>query len=329
MKQIVRSAFNSVGLEVHRIPRAGASAAPARDAAADPEATVAVPIGPYRLQMYVKGTLHVTLRDHPDYSGELARLVKRAHAKYPELALIDVGANFGDTAAIAKTAADIPVLCIEGDPRAFRLLEQNVRQMQGVTAINAMLGDRPGEISVQLAKEGWNLTLLPTDALSAAPSSQKVTLTTLEECVRALPDVARYRVLKVDTEGFDCRVLRGGMRYLARVRPMIMMEYNRENMDEIGEPGLPTLAALREIGYDHILVYDEGGRLLLATKLAEEAVLRDLHAYAPGRGSDIYYYDFCLLHAQDADVAAAFTQSERARRERVVERPATREPVAG
>jgi FkbM family methyltransferase len=274
---------------------------------------VTVPIGPYWIAMLAQGTLHQTLANHPDYNGELARLVKTAITKYPDLAMIDVGANVGDTAAIAKIAADIPVFCIEGDPHAFKLLQQNIRQFSNVQARNALLGERPEEISVHFQKVGWNLTVVPTDG----PSTTRVALTTLDECVRDLDTVERYRLLKVDTEGFDCRILRGGMSYIERVKPMIMMEYNRENMDQIGEPGLPTLVTLRGIGYRDILVYDESGRLLLATTLAEEELLRDLHAYAPGKDSDIYYYDLCLFHSVDADIAAAFTRDERVRRDQL------------
>lgn len=151
-------------------------------------------------------------------------------------------------------------------------------------------------------------------AVRETQKTTTVSLTTLDLCTRTPADSGRYRLLKVDTEGFDCRILRGGVPLIDRVKPIITLEYNRDNMDRIGEPGLPMLFALRELGYRHVIVYDERNRLLLATTLHEEMLLQDLHDYAPGQGSDIYNYDIVLLHADDSDLADRFLYSERALR---------------
>lgn len=309
MKSVAKSLAQRLGYEVYRL-------APP-DPPEDKSAVVPVQIGPYRIMMCANGTLHRTLAENPDYSGELRRIVALAVGKYPDLAVIDVGANFGDTAAITKLGADIPVLCLEGDPRAYALLTQNIRQLSGVTARNVLLGERVEEMSVSFQKEGWNLTVVPQDGAAAhggAAPATKVSITTLDECTRDLPDVQRYRVLKVDAEGFDCRIIRGGLRYIERVRPVIMMEYNRENMAQIGEPGLDTLFRLRDAGYRDVLYYDQSGRLLLTTTLDQEVLVRDLHEYADEHARSIYYMDLCLFHADDADLAATFARAEREHR---------------
>lgn len=312
LKSVLKSVVHGLGYEVHRRPPVAETG------------LVDVGFGPYTIEMYLGSTQPGATPGTPAWNGvtngALSRLVTLAHGKYPDLAAIDVGANVGDTAAVIKTGADIPVLCIEGDPGVYPILERNTRRLPGTTPLHALLGEHEEEMRVAFEKEGWNLTVLPQDAPStsdgpqAASTTTTVTLTTLDRCMRALPESGRYRLLKVDTEGFDCRILRGGMQFIARVKPIITVEYNRENMDRIGEPGLPTLFALRALGYRDVLVYDESNRLLLATTLHEETVLRDLHDYAPGRGSDIYYYDIVLFHADDADLAERFIESERARR---------------
>lgn len=245
-------------------------------------------------------------------NAQFRDLVALAVRKYGDVAAIDVGANFGDTAAIAKLGGDVPVLCIEGDPSVFRVLQQNLAKLPGVTARLALLGEREETVSVVTTKNGWNMTLVPRPA--GGERTIEVQLTTLDACVRDLPDADRYRVLKVDAEGYDCRILRGGMDYIARVRPMITFEYNRANMDAIGEPGLDTLWRLRDAGY-HALVYlDLNGRLLLATTLDDEPLIRDLHDYADGREDRLEYVDLCAFHADDADLAAEFVRTARARR---------------
>ena len=304
VKSLVKTVAHRLGFEVHRLPPPEA-----------PREMVPVEIGPFRIVMYPHGTHPGTHTWDGEHNDAIRRIVALALGKYPDLGVIDVGANVGDTAAVARLGGDVPVLCIEGDPSVFPVLERNIRQLPGATAVQALLGEREERVPVALDKAGWNLTVVPQDA-SADRATTTVSLTTLDACARALADVDRYHVLKVDAEGFDCRIVRGGMRYIARVRPIIFLEYNRENMDPIGEPGLPTLFALRDVGYRDVLVYDERGRLLVAATLDDEALLRDLHAYAPGvpRG-DIHYYDLCLFHADDAELAAAFARDERARRE--------------
>ena len=244
------------------------------------------------------------------HNGELSRLTALALTKYPNLAVIDVGANLGDTAAVVKTAGDVPIFCIEGDPRIYEVLQRNIRQFPNVTARNVLLGERIESLPVVFRKEGWNLTVVP----DAGPSATTISLTTLDECVRDLDDLHRYRLLKVDVEGFDCRVIRGGMSYIERVHPLILMEYNRENMDAIGENGIDTLMRLRDLGYSSIVYFDQSGRLLLSTKLDESDLIRDLHEYANGRDSSIYYVDISLFHGDDTDLAEKFTRTERARR---------------
>lgn len=304
LKSMAKAVVHQLGYVVHRrVPPAPPP---------PPRQLMPVEFGPFRLRMYPHGTIPGTLTWDGMHNDELRRIVALALGKYPELGVIDVGANVGDTAAIAKLGGDVPVICIEGDPRIFPVLEENLRQFRNVTAIHALLGERAEDVPVALEKQGWNMTLVPRDP-SGAGETTMVSLTTLDECTLGRSDVDRYHVLKVDAEGFDCRILRGGMRYLARVKPVIMMEYNRENMDPIGEPGLPTLFALREIGYRDVIVYDERSRMLVATTLAEEALLGDLHAYAPGQGSNIHFYDLCLFHSTDADLATEFTRAERAR----------------
>lgn len=267
-------------------------------------------VGAHTVQLFANERVYPGRVWDEKHNAELSRLVAAALTKYPDVAVIDVGANLGDTAAVIKTAGDVPIFCIEGDPRIYEVLQQNIRQFPNVTARNVLLGERTENIPVVFQKEGWNLTVVP----DGGPSATTVSLTTLDECTHEIADLDRYRVLKVDVEGFDCRVIRGGMAYIERVHPLILMEYNRENMDAIGEKGLDTLMRLRDAGYSSIVYFDQSGRMLLSTTLDEADLIQDLHEYANGRDGSIYYVDLCLFHRDDTELAAEFTRNERARR---------------
>lgn len=301
VKTGVRRLLKLFGADISRLPRHQLSS---------PDALVLVKVGRFSLWMYGSNNLTDIYLDSPGYNGELGRLISATIETYPELGLIDIGAHCGDTAAIAKSSADIPILCIEGDRRVYDLLLRNVKQFGEIATRCAFLGENAEEIALSVEDEAGSLMLVP----GSQAADSMIALTTLDECAMELADVDRYHVIKVDTEGFDCRILRGGMRYIRRVKPIIMMEYHRKNMRRNGENGLDTLEQLRDEGYRDVLFYDNGGRLLTTASLDKMDLVRDLHEYADGYEASIFYYDLCIFHSQDADIAGRFSRSERERR---------------
>lgn len=271
-------------------------------------AEVAVPVGKFVLLMDPVNPLAQEFQHNPDYSSALGRLTTEVVRKYPDAVVLDVGANVGDTAAVVKSAADVPVVCIEGDPRCARLLARNVRQFRDVTVHEVFLDERTGPASVSLEKQGWNTTIVPGDG----PTS--VTFFALDDLTASIPDAARIKLVKIDTEGFDTRILRGAGRLLDTNRPVVYFEYNRHAMLGTGEDGFAALQGLRERGYDAALFYEATGRFVLATSLHETALVRDLHDYCAANRGLVRYFDVCVFHGGDRDVAAAFVAREREHR---------------
>lgn len=171
-------------------------------------------------------------------------------AKYPHAGLIDVGANIGDTLAVARSAADIPVVCVEGDPQCFAFLQQNIEQFERVSAHNVFLGEETERVSAQLQKEGWNTTIVPGDG------TKKLSIIRFDEFANTLEQRDSLKILKIDAEGYDTIILRGAGEFLRDVRPALMFEYNRHNMHAIGEDGLGTLHWLGDLGYRKALFYE-------------------------------------------------------------------------
>ena len=248
-------------------------------------------------------------QQNPDYSGALGRLTAAVVAKYPDAVVLDVGANVGDTAAIVKSAADVPVVCIEGDPHCNAFLSRNVRQFRDVTTHDVFLDERTGSATVSLEKQGWNTTIIPGDGQAS------VTFHALDDLTASIAHAPRIRIVKIDTEGFDTRTLRGARRLIETNRPVLYFEYNRHAMLGTGEDGLAALLALRDQGYDSVLFYEATGRLVLATSLHQTALLRDLHDYCAANRGLARYFDVCAFHERDRDLAEAFIARERAHRQ--------------
>lgn len=309
IKKIIQSLLGLFGWEIRRISYQQT----ANDKNLDDEGKNSevdevklIRVGKFEIMINSNNPLYSLFKHYPFYSSELGRLVAATQRKYPELILIDVGANVGDTVAITRSAADIPVVCIEGDDCCFSLLEQNIKQFASVSAYKLFLGEKTETIPVIQENLGWNTTIIP----SQQGNYTNLELISLDDFLQSHSDVANYKVLKIDTEGFDTKIIRGGLNYIKAVKPIIYFEYNRDNMTKIGEDGISTLFLLEQIGYNSALFYEAAGRFVLSTSLINKNLIRQLHNYADGYNSSIYYFDVCIFHEQDDDIAASFIESE-------------------
>ena len=153
--------------------------------------------------------------------GWLARKVR------PGSVMLDIGANVGYYAAALGPA----LRTVGGRYHAFEPLPSNLGRLGQFVTTNRLndtvtvhpfgLGDRDGEFGIQkgLGEIGPTGNAYLTDNTDG----QRVT-------VRRLDDVAaefgwdRCDLLKVDVEGFEMSVFRGGRRFLEATKPLIVTE---------------------------------------------------------------------------------------------------------
>lgn len=288
MKKAIRKLLNYVGYDIVKV-------VPTPFMAKE----VPVKVGSFTLTFPTNNPLIKTYNEQPDFATEIGRLVKYTLTKYPKLIFIDVGANAGDTIATVKSVSDVPVIAVEGDNFSYSYLKKNTAAFQNVTLYNTFLGEKAGKLSVALEKQGWNTTIIPD-----ATTQNVIDLKTLDEVIAAhSEDMSRMKVLKIDTEGFDTKIIRGAENFIRSIKPVIYFEYNRDNMSAIGEDGLAALKQLAGWGYDQVLFYDDRGRFVVGTDITNERVIKNLHDYADGRRGLIYYYNVCLFATHDRDLA--------------------------
>ena len=275
-----------------------------------PGTIIPTKVGRYVIQVPATNPMYLYYESNPNFIGQLGTLTSLVWKKYPAMAAIDIGANVGDTACLIKTAQDVPVLCIEGDDKSFEFLQKNVVQLGSTTAHKLFLGEKTDTISANLACAGWNTTILP----GSSDSSRQIKVVKFDDFIATQPGRENYKLLKIDTEGFDCAIIRGAKEFIRQVAPAIFFEYNRQGMELIGEPGLETLFLLGELGYSMIAFHDAKGRFICSTTLADRDRVRDLHDYADGKNSEIYYLDITVFHERDTDIAMKYLETERGRR---------------
>ncbi len=300
---LVNRLLEKIGLRVMRL-----SFVPARTT------TLPMKIGKFDLLVPPQNPAYETYRDNLKYNSEIGRIASSVYTKYPEMVSVDVGANIGDTAAIIRSACPAPIVCIEGDELLGHVLTENIRILGDATVVQVYLSDNLEEQYVCIQKEGWNNTLLP---VTGEGRGKKIGFMPLDDAIKDL-DLHRVKLLKVDTEGFDGRVLRGSQNVLKIGRPVVVFEYNREILTPLGEDGLSIFSHLKNHGYRSALFWDPRGRFLLATSLNDMALIEDLHNYVDFREKPLGYLpylDVCMFHECDQDLAEECLAAERRARE--------------
>lgn len=242
----------------------------------------------------------------PEYGHMLTRLAEALQKFKDTYSVIDVGANVGDSTAFIKTGADVPVYCIEGHKPYLEYLSRNVIQWNNVEVFSAFVSDTRGTSNSMSIEENQG-----TIRLMGAKGSFAASFITLDQFVNEHTPAQAAKLLKIDTDGYDLRVLTGGIRYIKKTKPVIFFEYVKIYWER-KEDGLLMLKRLRKLGYYYSLFYDCFGELVMATNLDDVNAIESLDDYITRGEPSIGYYDVCLFHENDSRLAKQFINNERA-----------------
>jgi FkbM family methyltransferase len=242
----------------------------------------------------------------PDYGENIGRVASAVEKKYPGRGFVDVGANVGDTAVIVRAHSRLPILCIEGSDVYFDLLQRNVGQFSDVELdgmlVDAASGERPGQLNL---KHG-------TAAFQTEPDDTTVTrFEGLEKILARHPRFQSAKLLKVDTDGMDGRIILGALGWISTARPILFWEHDIGRDIVAGGPAFTVFSRLFEIGYRTGIIFDNKGDYLQTLSLDAHQQLADLSDYLPGGVQEQYgYCDICAFHLDDMDLCSQIRQTE-------------------
>lgn len=140
--------------------------------------------------------------------------------------LVDVGGNTGDWAALFREYfPDTTITAFEPDPRAREAYERRFVGDQRCRVVGCAVSDRSGQAEFALAEntlystlEGYEAASTEGHATSARATVDVVTLDSVEI------DTSGYtfRLLKIDVQGHELAVLRGGMQLLKTIDAVLV-----------------------------------------------------------------------------------------------------------
>jgi FkbM family methyltransferase len=150
--------------------------------------------------------------------------------------VVDIGAHIG-TFAVPIAAHAGRVIAFEPSPASFELLSRNVGVANGNFELKQeALGKESGSgtILVRNASNAGANTLSPGDDIPVA---------TLDS------EVAHADFIKIDVEGMELEVLRGGVQLIERSRPVVFFEVNLSQLRAHGASPLALERFFRARGY--------------------------------------------------------------------------------
>lgn len=255
------------------------------------EGPVVIEYGDYYLRCDFSHHLPQILANYPDFGRVLADIVSELNVQEPFV--IDVGANIGDTAVLlARFAPGARVLCIEGDPSFMDDLKHNTLQISGVTLAPAILSDRS-----ELAKGSMVRTpdALGTGRFVEGASDAALRTWALDDLLLQYREFASPDVLKIDTDGFETRILHGAKGVLSASRPVVFYEWAPYFYEMTGADDVSHAEFLMDLGYSRFLFFTNTGEPILRVQRPGRDVLSSLAGFSRIRQGQGFHYDIAAF----------------------------------
>lgn len=193
----------------------------------------------------------------------LGAFERRTLAAYTQLVapgsiVFDIGANIGaHTLPLARLVGPSGVVHAF-EPVAWALgklkasLALNRQLLPRVIAHQALLSDREGVAVPSAIYASWPLKATPDThpTLRACARPTDGARSTTLDAVAAETGLERLDLIKLDVDGGECQVLRGGMKTIRRFHPALIVELSSYVLEEAGDSLDGLLDLLEQAGYD-------------------------------------------------------------------------------
>jgi FkbM family methyltransferase len=177
---------------------------------------------------------------------------------------VDIGANIGWFSLLGASlvGAAGKVVAIEPNPRNVALLRQSAQDngFGNIEVLAVALSERPG--AVALETDGSNGRIIPVDGPPPEPVEAEFVVASypLDELL-ATAGIGRVDVIKIDVEGAEPLVLRGGTATITSSRPVLISEFFPLALDSSPWGSAKGyLSTLRALGYRLSVVGDDRDR---------------------------------------------------------------------
>jgi len=243
--------------------------------------------------------------DFPFYDRYFIEFLRRYSAQTPELCVIDVGANVGDTAlAVLSAAPHAKVISVEGSPYFLKYLHLNVGNHPNVEIVEGFVTHKPG--NWQLVSDRSTGHLLEVGANEARPT--EVAYFTPSE-ILALAEKGTPLIWKTDTDGYDIPIFLGWFDEIVAACDVIWIEFDAlGNLSDLTDVER-LLGRISDLPGDLVVFDNFGHRISRVPASQSLGLLLDLITWLRLQdsvgGMVVSYFDLWLLSPDLADMLCA------------------------
>ena len=153
----------------------------------------------------------------------------------PNMTIIDIGGNIGLFSLTASATMDDSgkIYAFEPAEEVFNDFQKNIElnNFKNIQLIKKGVADKSGEISFNICEDNAynSINLTPMNKIV-----RKITIKTVSlDDFCAKEEIKKIDIIKIDTEGAEFMVLKGGEKTLTKEdAPILIMEYNRFILSE-------------------------------------------------------------------------------------------------
>lgn len=170
--------------------------------------------------------------------------------------IVDIGAQVGLYTLYAKYLPKSTFYAFEPFPSTFQALNENIRlnNIENVKTFNIAISDKQGETSLNTSIGHNGLHTLGSNPLRFNDIKPiTVNTTTLDIHFSDIP----IHYIKIDTEGYEYYILKGGMNSIKKYKPIIQLEWNITNMQQCNVTESMMRELIAELGYKQIGFVEE------------------------------------------------------------------------
>ena len=237
--------------------------------------------------------------EFPFYDELVIRVSNFLREKSGRLIMVDIGANIGDTIVASNNSNADMFLAVEAHRKFIKYLKQNCMGIQNSIIIEAFLTSTEGK------EEKFSVVESRGTAQISFGGNKKISRRTLDSIILENPSFHEFNFLKIDTDGHDFGVIRGGRNCISEAVPSVLFESevsgNENYLNELQE----TFSFFRKIGYSLAIVYDNSGYLFGAYNLDNLGNFKFPLFYQ--LTSKLYYFDILLMKPE---LAQEFLEKE-------------------
>jgi FkbM family methyltransferase len=246
-------------------------------------------------------------RARPTYGQNLVELAAAlADESTEDFALVDIGANIGDSALQILNRANGRALCVEGDAYWARYLRMNAGENPKVTIEQVMLApDRMDAARVRVDRQFGGSSAFVSDGASA----EDVPWVSADVLRERNTDFADVRLIKSDTDGYDPVLVPAVARAWSQSGPVLFFEFDPLPAREVAGCDPTRLwSELAELGYSRLAVWDNTGDPLGQLDIAQAPDVAAAAVDPPRAELGYTFWDVAACRTDDAGAAAAFEE---------------------